>query len=188
MKVLFTLAFCLIAVLVFAQAKIEKEYGVASEEVPEVALNQVLPYFPSGLNIKWFREESESGTSYEAKFAYKSHIVSIEFSENGLLEDTEVKVRWKEVKPETREKIEQYFSDNYRRYKIYKVQRQYLQPLEKVSQYLQNDKPEAIEHNFEIEFYGKENRKELWEGLFDQSGNCLSKRKIILKPTDHLQY
>ncbi|HCX21812.1 MAG: hypothetical protein CMB80_22110 [Flammeovirgaceae bacterium] len=165
--------------------KIEIESRVAVSEVPKKALEKIKEHFPSS-QAKWYKEESESGISFEAKFKVKEHLLSIEFGDDGVLQDTEITIKWKELEPSIQRSLLWYFEDSFDKYKLHKIQLQYTQPLAQVAEHLLSGN--SLIPTYEIEFFGKNESKDLWEGEFNESGEFISKRKIITKPSDTLQY
>lgn len=172
----------------FAQDyKLEKEERIEREKVPNQAILAIDDSFPNQ-NVKWFLEQSDSGQSYEAKFRLGGHLFSVEFSEAGVLQDTEIKVSLKELDTMVRTNLLTFFEENYSKYKIHKIQLQFIQSIPEVLAYWESPAKSNLLPNFEIEYYGKSESKELWEGEFDQKGQLISKRRIVTKASDNLSY
>ena len=82
--------FCFLSHLTYAQVKIEKESRVVSNDVPEIAIKWLEDVFDHKKKLKWYFEISADSHSYEAKFIRKGKKFSVEFSEEGIIEDIEV--------------------------------------------------------------------------------------------------
>lgn len=188
MKHTFTIMLICVVHLAFTQdGKIEKEQQVESSEVPKIAFDRVSKNFPEQ-KIKWFKELSDKGISFEAKFQNDDHFFSIEFSRDGDLQDTEITVRFDEVHEKVKSNLISYFDENYTKHKILKVQLRFNQPITEVINYWENPLKSTLLPQFEIEYIGKNESKNLWEGEFDSKGNLISKRKVITKSSDTLSY
>ena len=78
------------------QIKYEKEYDIEQKEVPRIALEFITK---SGFekHVRWYREESQDGTTIEAKSKKNRHKYSIEFDTSGKLLDIEKTVKMLEL-------------------------------------------------------------------------------------------
>jgi hypothetical protein len=171
------------------QDKYEKESRIDVKEVPAKALKQVEILFGQESNLKWFIEESDKGTSYEAKLKYNGLRHSVEFSEEGTLQDIEIESGWKDLNAEAKENIEEYFEDNYQKTKVKRMQIQLSGDFEDILEALEEKDYTEADVRYEIEYLGtKNNRSQLWEGLFDDEGEHLQSKKIILPPTVNLDF
>ena len=102
-KILFLLILFLPGLLC-SQQKYEKEYRITTEDLPTEALNYINA-FPFDKKIKWYREEGLNTSSIEAKTRYKKQKYSIEFSNDGTLEDVEIKIPFKSIPAKTKSAI-----------------------------------------------------------------------------------
>ena len=101
-----------------AQEKYEHEYRIKALEVPEVAVN-FINKIPNTKRLKWYAEESQQGKSIEAKFYGSHHKVSVEFSENGSIQDIEFKVLLNEIPKDQQDAIRQALSNKFVRFTPY---------------------------------------------------------------------
>lgn len=174
-----------------AQVKYEKEYRIDAEEVPATALQFIAALdFPS--KVKWYKEEGFQKTSIEAKTKDQLSRFSIEFSSSGLLEDIEIKCKWEQLPVQVRTSIAQYFSSNFQKHKIRKIQVQYQGQADALKA-IRTNRPKSSTQQMEVryELVVKVKRKDtyqLLELLFDDRGNYLQEWIIILKNTDNLEY
>ena len=180
--------------MVVAQ-KIERESRIKEGEVPEKAIEWSKDAFEGLGKIKWYRElssESENEAtkeSYEAKLYWKGKYHSVEFDKNGNIEDIEIIRSWRELSEEVREKLEEYFKEEYDKYKIQKIQIQYTGSSDNLEDIIDEEEFEDITTRYEIVYYGKNSEnKYLWEGLFNETGEFIEKSRIVQRPTDNLNY
>ena len=173
----------------FAQQKLEKESRIKSNEVPQAALD-----FVDQLNfskkIKWYKEEGLNKTSLEAKTKHEKRKYSVEFNSSGEIEDIEIKVGWNTLPPATQKNITEYLQSKYDKYKLKKIQIQYSgQPnllINTIKQMI--NQPEVLTR-YEIIVNAKTKKgREQFEYLFSETGQKISKSKIIFRNTDHLEF
>ena len=103
------------------QQKFEREFRVSEEEVPPKALEA----FQNSLftnKIKWYKEISNEGISFEAKTKKQKTRFSIEFDSLGILQDIEVKTPFADIPDEGRKAIKIHLSDEFEKWKIVKTQ------------------------------------------------------------------
>lgn len=189
MKLIF-LVFLFSANLVFAQkAKIESEQRVKKTEVPSKSVEWLSQSFPNVKKMKWFQENTSGIKSFEAKFKWNQINYSVEFSENGSIEDVEIGRKLSELTKTTQESLTASFRQ-FEKFKLSKIQEQWTSDTgDKLSQALINNDPSLITIKYEVEFTAIiEGSYALWEGLFDGNGLLLSKRKVKLRATDNLDY
>ncbi len=170
------------------QEKVEKEYKVDEEEVPGIAIVWVNQTFPNS-KIKWFYEETSGKKSYEAKLEWDDRDHSIEFDTNGILEDVEIKVSWKSLSEDTKQQLSEVLHKEDENYKIRKIQLQLSGDNALIKGYIRGNIDAEILIRYEIEYYSTSNDKfNLWEGLFSQEGEMISKRKVKMLTTDNLDF
>ncbi|MFC0521159.1 hypothetical protein ACFFGL_10670 [Mesonia maritima] len=173
------------------QKKSEKEERISKDEMPEKAIqffNEVL--FEETNTYRFYFETDGKRKSYETKFKKNKVGYSIEFGEDGNLQDVEVTVPLKKLNAEVKKRIEKFFNEQYSGFRIEKVQLQYLHQQSKnaqetysrASNIFQN-KPDNYEIVAKVKIDG--NRKHL-EVLFDASGNFIKKREIAENSYDYL--
>ncbi len=172
-----------------AQDKTEVERGVPATEVPLVARDWLHETYLHTKRLRWYLERSSDGTSYEAKFRHHGAWHSVEFGEEGMLQDIEIRVSLNDLPETVRRGMTVYFDTTYTKYRIRKIQQQLSGPSDVVRAVIQNEPAEGVTYRYEVEFYGKNDRsKALWEGLFDYQGQLQQRRRIVLRPTDNLNY
>ncbi len=181
--------FILVSFQGLAQEKIERETGVKKEKVPAAAIEFMEDAFEGARKIKWYYEETSGKQSYEAKLKWDGRMNSLEFNTKGLIEDIEKEYDFKELDPPIQKRLENWFSSNFLKYKIRKTQQQWTGTPDDLEDAVDENEMDDITIRYEIEFFGStEEERSLWEGLFDARGNFIEKKKIILRPTDNLNF
>jgi hypothetical protein len=176
----FIVLFTLVGVVAFAQEKVEKEERIREKEVPKVAQEWLYDAFEKIKRPKWFKEFSDSGYSFEAKFQYDDHFHSVEFDSLGNILDVEIEMDWSELEEEVKSSIENYFGENFKDYKLIKIQIQYSGEESDLEDFFDQGENESILVLYEIEFSGIDlsGDSRIWEGTFDARGNFLGQRII----------
>lgn len=189
MRILKALLLSMSVSTLFAQQKFEKETRVSAMEVPAEALEFTKALF-SNVPVKWYKETGFNVDSYEAKVKYKAQRYSVEFSLNGNLEDVEVETKPKELPTHILQKIRSRFEIDFQKYRLKKVQVQYLGKADELLRFFRNANTESSVHtNYEIVVSAKkEGTFSQYEYLFDSSGEQLKRSEIILKMADNIIY
>lgn len=188
LKLLFIL---LIPLLGFSQdKKIEREEDIESNEMPEAAQQYLSQNMPEKFRrLKFYFETDGDKESFEAKFKHKGHRYSVEFNKSGKLQDIEVKIDKKEMKEGSLKKIESFLKSNHERFKIEKIQAQYLARLRSPEENMQKSlqRKQSIPDNYELIVATKNDGKlKKYEFLFDNKGNFKEEREIIRNSYDYL--
>ena len=171
-----------------AQTKVEIERSVDEAEVPEVAVRWLTETYQPTPKVRWYFERTSGAVSYEAKLRQAGHWHSVEFTEDGALEDIEIKINKRSLPKETYQGIAAYLDTTYTRHRIRKIQRQLSGDARAVQASIREAPSDEVTIRYELEFYGNGEKKALWEGLFDDQGKLLNRREVVLRPTDNLAY
>jgi hypothetical protein len=183
------LLFAMVSSTLFAQVKYEKESRLKEKDVPKMALDFINSLKGKG-KVKWYLEEGLDQTSVEAKFKLKRQKYSIEFDTTGNLEDAEIQLNWKEITPSVRDSIDSILGQDCKRYKIRRIQIQYSGEPGVVLQKIKTGK-EVSDYTIRYELIVKCRKEEdvnLYEYLFNKSGQKLSVSQIVFKNSSHLEY
>lgn len=183
-------AICIAVLLLLSSSafgqKVERESRIKSTDVPEKALEYIEQ--TSLDKVKWYRETGLESISFEAKFKHERRWYSVEFSEEGVLEDIEIEIDLHQVPEPTRELIDKYLEAEFKRHRIKKVQIQYKQtPLQTLikEEVPKTDSP----HAFELVVKGKKSKlMKLWEVAFSSTGKFISIDQILNRNSTHLEY
>jgi hypothetical protein len=174
--------------VVTAQYKFEKETHIEREQAPLPAVAFIDSCFIK--KAKWFREESQSGMSIEAKAKLGGYLYSIEFDTLGKIQDVEKKVPFEELDMTVKQTIQSELQKHFRKYSIKKTQIQW-EATNPTLQVLMKTGLSTEEYNqqFEIIIKGKQTGpKKYYEVLFDRSGKLLEIFEIVERPTSHLDF
>ena len=169
--------------------KIEKEEDVDRDQMPAIAQQYLRINLPRDINkLRFYHETDGEKESYEAKFKFQGNRFSVEFNEMGHLEDIEVQIKKRNLDKQIINNIEYYLESQHDRYKIEKIQAQYLSP-EKVDDVTMQraKKVDLKPDNYEIIVATKNQGKlKKFEMLFDPAGNFVNEREIIRNSYDYL--
>lgn len=185
LQVLLTCILFFSSLNVYSQ-KLERESRIKSNQVPIVALNYV-----ESTSIgfaKWYKETGLKSTSYEAKFKHNDYRYSVEFSADGMLEDIEIEIEFKQIAKSTQGPIVQYLNEHFKSFKFQKIQIQYKQT--ELATLLNEKVPKTdASHAFEIVIKGKKTKlTRLWELTFTADGQFVSIDQILNRNSTHLEY
>ena len=185
MRQLLALLFLLPALTIGQAKKIEKEEDIARKKMPEVAKS----YLSQNMPKKYYYETDGDKESFEAKFKHKGSRYSVEFNKQGKLQDIEVKVQKKQMKNNSLEKIKSYLKSNHERFKIEKIQAQFITDKRSPDESMvkSRDVQNSIPDNYELIVATKNDGKlKKYEYLFDSDGNFKKEREIIRNSYDYL--
>ena len=174
----------------YGQQKQEWEHRIPKEVFPPTALALLKPYLKNAKRIRFYQEKDGQKVSFESKFKLKRIFYSVEFSKNGSLEDVEFIIAPYDMPNETWETISNFLDTNYDRYRIKKIQQQYI-----LNGNAKNTLKQAFQNlildtnNFEIiiAYRTPKGFKEM-ELLFNATGKLLSKRESEPQKYDHVRY
>jgi hypothetical protein len=171
-----------------AQDKYERETNVKPAEVPDAARNWLRDAFEAVKSPKWYKEIYESGYSYEAKFKWRGQYYSVEFDPEGKLQDVEIEIDFADLPLRVRQNITGYMSATYRRFDISRLQIQYSGAPGDLEDFFDEGERNAVTIRYEIEYTAtaSDAPTHYREGLFDDTGNFLKSRRVILPPTENL--
>lgn len=189
-KCTFVIALCFFHFSFCAQQKYEREYRVNSTEIPATSL-QIIKMWNFNNKVKWYAEESNDGKTFEAKVEHKGHKYSIEFSEDGEILDVEQKVTFSELSLDVQRVITHNLSKKYKKFKIKKVQIQYLGSETAIYNeiFQLNSTHEKAKINFEIVLKAKkENEDALYEVLMDTKGNLIQELQFKQESSLNLEF
>lgn len=188
-NILFFVFYCTIS---FSQTKNEKEERIQLSEFPEVAQNYFNFILHEAKYLKYYKETDGKKQSFEAKFKVNKLHYSIEFDTIGKLEDIEVVITTKHISKDIYKQINTYFNSNFKKTRIIKIQKQYVNYTDKSDKYFiqhvvknSNDK----HTHFEIIAETKTKKKhELREFTFNRNGIFEKSRLVTSSSYEHALY
>ncbi len=190
--------FLLLAVLIFcvsqgaAQNKYEREYRIKKSQFPKEAIQLISDKIEDVKRLKFYKETDSAKVSFEAKFKKDRLWYSVEFNEDGILEDIEITVKSIDMPSDSYTAILAYLDKSFSKYRIKKIQQQYpvaeYEPLETtIKNAFQNLLLPSI--NYELMIGGKKEKEYMdYEILFNSEGRFLSIRKSLPPNYDHVLY
>jgi hypothetical protein len=190
-KTLFLIFFLACFSFVTSQIKKEQEIRINESAFPTNAKKSIAPYLSDVKRIKFYKEFDVEKVSYEAKFKKDRLRYSVEFDENGNLEDVEFIITKVDIPDESFESITKYLALNYNKYRIKKIQQQYLNAENNSSNVLKIAFQNLIlpEINYEFIVASKEDKGYVeHEITFNASGEHLFSRRLVKQKYDHVLY
>ncbi|AFL85128.1 hypothetical protein Belba_2579 [Belliella baltica DSM 15883] len=187
---LFLLFFLLITSSITYAQKREVEKSVKAADVPEEARLWLKDAYEGKSRVKWYFQTDGEKEVYEAKLKWKKKWHSVEFLPSGEILNIEILITIKELPEDVYENMVQYFTANYQRYKIDRIQIQYTGESDDLEDLIdENEVAEQLILQYEVEYFGREKgENKMWEGHFDRLGKMLKKRVIELNSTDILDF
>lgn len=174
-----------------AQNKYEREYRIKKSQFPEKALSCLGDRLEDARRLRYYREIDSAKTSYEAKFKKDRLKYSVEFDEEGNLEDVEIEINSVDIPNESFSKITGYLSTNFRKYRIRKIQQQYPVGKNNIETTLKNAFQNLLlpSLNYELIVSGKKEKSYAqYEILFNAQGSFVKIRKSLPPNYDHVLY
>tara|TARA_R110002020_G_scaffold474035_2_gene704316 strand:+ start:87 stop:650 length:564 start_codon:yes stop_codon:yes gene_type:complete len=187
MKVLLSIICLVIYSIAFSQGvKEEVEKRIDLSEMPQEAKIYIkqMP-IETTTKIKYYFEKDRDRESYEAKFKFEDHKYSVEFDPDGNLQDIEVRHKKNDLPEDIVKRIEHYLQNTYSRYKIEKIQTQYL-PLHAKRAFKEKIEPDGYE--LIVATKNEKNKLEKYEMTFNPRGSFLKSRKIVRRSYDFLLF
>jgi hypothetical protein len=171
----------------FAQIKVEREYRIKEEAVPEQAREFVKNTFEDA-RMKWYAEENQQRKTIEAKGAFKGIRYSVEFDTDGKLLDIEGVIRYMDIPEETRDRIEKNLSTTFSSFKVQRTQRQWKgNPAILAALVAKKESRGQYQTHYEITIRGtRDRRKDFYEILATDKGEIVRESKIVQRNNQHL--
>ncbi len=188
-KLNLTVLLILIFLSSFSQLKYEKESRLKRSEVPPSAF-ELIETLAIQVKIKWYSEESLTGSTVEAKFRFNNKNYSIEFDKEGNLQDVEITIYDYEIQDTVKENIFKKLESEFDKYSIQKVQVQYPGSNPEILTVIKNSKMEPGKNvKYELIVTGKKGKlTKQFEMIFDEEGVLTGTKEIIQKNAYNLQF
>ena len=176
----------------YGQYKYEREYRIKKVQFPAKALSFIEEELKEAKRVRFYRETDSTRISYEAKFKLDRLHYSVEFDQQGNLEDIEILIKEVDIPNDSFELIKKYLRESFTKHRILRIQQQYtVSDDEPVQQTLRNAFQNLIlpSIRYEIMVAGKkEDGFQDYEILFDADGNFIKQRKSLPANYDHVLY
>jgi hypothetical protein len=172
-----------------AQYKYEVESRIKTEEVPSRA-REFIDRCGFRDKIKWYKEKSNEGKSYEAKSKRRNIPFSIEFDTLGNVLDVERTVPFESLDETLKKTIRKNFDSLFVAYNIRKTQIKWQGEEDVLITLITTGSTEkSYVLGYEIELKAKkENFSKFYQVLFDHSGEVLEVLEIIQSRTENLEF
>lgn len=188
--------FCCTAGYLFGQIKYEREVRIGMDDVPLASKD-----FVAGRDLsrsRWYKEyDAEGGHTIEVKAWHQGRRLSIEFDESGRLQDIEVQISENDIPEYSRQSIDSLFRYLDKRYRMRRIQAQFSEWIY-YQRYFHQGAQDAVatawnssyelRYEIEVRMRSEAGSKGVYEFLLDPHTNIISKRKIILRNTDILDF
>lgn len=190
-KTSFILLLCISSLSLAQEIKYEREFRIRGSDFPENAMALLLPYLEDARRIKFYKELDGKNERYEAKYKREGYYFSVEFDNEGKLLDTEIAIRKKEIPEATRDLIESHLDENFRRYRLRKIQRRF--PATDMRPEDALEEAAEIEHRahvkYELVITGKKDKGyREYELIFDADGSFVKEKIFAPSSYEHVLY
>lgn len=173
-----------------AQEKQEHEYRIQKAAFPTKAFEVIEGKLEGAKRVKYYKEMDSAKISYEVKFKKNRLWYSVEFTEEGALEDIEIAIKEADIPNDSYATIRTYLKENFTSYRIQKIQQQYIKE-STVEQTLKHAFQNLMipSLNYELIIDGKKDKAyQKFEILFDAEGKFKKSRKSLPPNYDHVLY
>ncbi|WP_318310593.1 hypothetical protein [Flagellimonas crocea] len=181
-----------IAQITSAQNKYERESRIDKDDFPNASYLLIEDYLEDAKRVRFYQETDSTKKSYEAKFKKGRLHYSVEFDQEGKLEDVEFKIKERDIPNDTWGTIQFYLNENHKKPRVKKIQQQYpVRVGQSIEKTLHNAFQNLIlpEVNYELIFSTKESDGfHEYEALFDSEGQLIQIRKSFPPSYDHVLY
>lgn len=170
-------AMCCLVQIGTAQNKYERESRIKVEEFPKKSYEMIQDYLEDAKRVRFYQETDSTKKSYEAKFKKGRLHYSVEFDQNGTLEDVEFQINERDIPNDTWATTLDYLDENYNKYRVKKIFQQYtIVEDQATEQTLHNAFQNLIlpEVNYKLVFAAKKNKKnQKYEAVFNAEGQLI---------------
>ena len=174
------------------QYKYEREYRIKKSQFPTNALAFIEEELKHAKRIRFYRETDSTRISYEAKFKLDRLHYSVEFDQQGKLEDIEILIKEVDIPNESLNLMKSYLKEYFTKHRILRIQQQYpVSEDEPVQQTIRNAFQNLLlpSIRYELMVAGKkDDGYQDYEILFDADGNFMNMRKSLPANYDHILY
>ena len=188
---LLSLCLLLFVQLGTAQNKYEREYRIKKSQFPEKALELISTKLEDARRVRFYKETDSTKVSYEAKFKKDRLHYSVEFDEDGVLEDVEILIKSIDIPDDSYSLMTKYLEKKFNRYRIRRMQQQYpvgANPIETtLRNAFQNLMLPTIKYELIVSGKG-DSGYEQFEILFNANGAFEKIRKSLPPNYDHVLY
>lgn len=178
------------SIAAIGQDKVEQEVRIKTSQVPSEAKRWLKDAFESVRKPKWYKEYSEQGYSFEAKFKFQNRFHSAEFDSLGKVQDVEIELDWKDLSEEIKLNLNTYFNEMLSGFKLGKIQIQYSGEPGDLEDFFDEEEMNGVLIQYEIEYQADDETgvNRLWEGTFSSDGRFIAHRRIEIREIFNLYF
>ena len=156
--------------------------------MPQPALDFIVG-MEKDVNVRWYWEEGLDRASIEAKFKLDNRNYSVEFDTTGLLEDLEIELAVSDFVPIMHKAVSSQIAEDCEKHKIRKLQIQYNGTAEQMLAWMTKGGPAPQPIRYELVVKcTSEGETTLYEYLFSENLDKLSRTEIVFKNSSNLEY
>ncbi|MBU3028138.1 hypothetical protein [Zobellia galactanivorans] len=176
----------------FAQVKSEREHRIRKSQFPEKALMGIEEKLENARQIRFYKEIDSNEVSYKVKFKKDRLRYGIKFNNDSNIEDIEFEIKPVDIPNDSYSQIIAYLENNFEKYRVQKIQQQYLTEGNDIDQSLkdafQNLMLPSITYKFSVK--GRKNGKDVekFEIIFNAEGKLELIKKALPPNYDHILY
>ena len=176
----------------YGQYKSEREHRIKKNQFPAVAHAVIEQQRADARRIRYYRETDSTKIRYEAKFKVDRLHYSVEFDQEGNLDNIEILIKEVDIPNESFANMKAFLGENFNKYRIRRIQQQYpVSAFESVEETIKNAFQNLLLSSikYELVVEGRKDKGfEDFEILFDADGQFLSMRKSLPVNYDHVLY
>lgn len=173
-----------------ATYKNEQERPASRDDMPDDVLELIEDVEISYQEINYFTQVRDGQQAYEVKLTYDDRLYSLEFDNEGELEDIELLIEEDELPAGCRECIYNYLDERFTSYRLTRIQLQFIPGDHDEDDFIEDIlSGERYEYRPRVEIEAEgQNKTELgfFELLFDTDGQLISSRKILKRSLDNI--
>lgn len=173
------------------QKKQEQEFRIDKNELPKTILPLLTNHLQDVKRLRFYKEQDGNSTSFEVKFKKGRLHYSVEFDSIGTLEDVEFIINEHDIPSESLKSIQRYLGETYGKFRIKKIQQQYLNEKGETETVLKKAFQNLIipEINYEIIVTSKKQKGfNEYEVTFNAMGHHILTRKSTMAKYDHVLF
>lgn len=187
-----TLLFFAIGISSSAQVKYEKEFRIEKSQFPEISISTVAPYIKDVKRLRFYKEIDSSLQTYEIKFRKDRLHYSIEFSDEGELQDIKITIKPVDIPDQSWITITENLNENFEKFKVRKIQQQYPRAAFASDAITFRNTFQNLllpEIRYEIEVHDRTARGNVdYQFLYNAEGGFIRMRKSLPPNYDHVLY
>ncbi len=188
---LLILSFLILCPTLYGQIKYEREHRIKKSQFPNKALHYIGEKLEGSRKIRFYKEIDSSVVSYEARFKKDRLRYSVQFNEQGELEDVALLIKPVDIPEDTYNAINQYLGAEFNKYRIRRMQQRYPVVTANAEKTIKNAFQNLLlpSIKYKLTVAGRKDKKrQQYNVLFDAEGNFENLRRSLPPNYDHVLY